>query len=274
MQLREVGRQFAKKVPPEFAEEWDNVGWMVGSLEENLEGIVACVDPSPEALEFAVENNCNLMLAHHPLFFESIKQLTTNSPLQGLVMDAVRKNVGIYAMHTNADSVRRGLNDIFADFLELEARVPLVKDEEAEETGLGRAGRLSSPVPLEELEDKVSTHPRISYFRTVQAGAEEISRVALCTGSGGDLLEHKEVMEADLFISGDLKHHEVEKARMNGLNLIILDHYEMETVFLNFAQNLLEDQLELEIPVYLFERKNPYLHYVNSNVQRRQEGNQ
>ncbi|MGM0380512.1 MAG: Nif3-like dinuclear metal center hexameric protein [bacterium] len=268
MQLKQIGQQLEDNVPAEFAEEWDNVGWMVGPLEEKLKGIVVCVDPSPEALEFTLENNCNLLLSHHPLFFEPVKRLTTAEPLQKMVMEAISADIGIYAMHTNADGCPGGLNDLFARYLGLEETQPLVENEMDSSSGLGRVGSYSSPVLLSEIEEKFSSHPRISYFQTVHAGEEEIEQVAVCTGSGGDFLDNDVVRATDLYISGDIKHHQVENARMHGLNLINLDHYEMETFFLNFAQELLEDQLAVDCPVSLFERENPYLHYVNSNVQR------
>ena len=274
MRLRKIGRLLAEEVSPQLAEDWDNIGWMIGPLEEELEGVAVCVDPAPEVLEFALDNGCNLILAHHPLFFEEIRSLTSDDPLQRMAMEAVARNIGIYAMHTNADSCPGGLNDIFADYLHLEGTKPLVENETVEGAGLGRVGSFPAPTSLDKIIAEISSHPRINHLQTVRAGDEEISEVALCTGSGGDLLGKQEVLEADLFISGDLKHHQLENARMHGLNILNLDHYEMETVFLNFADRLLEDKIAVDCPVHLFERENPYHYHVRSTVLQKQEVNQ
>lgn len=262
----EVGRLLADEVPPEFAFEWDNVGWMTGRLDEKLKGVLVCVDPSPDAIETALRQDCNLVLAHHPLIFDSIDGLVDSDPHQASIMRAVLNDVGVYCLHTNADCCPGGLNDVYSSYLGLNEKVPIEAFEFNENAGLGRVGNIPKAAKLKDIEQKLRQREEINYFRTVGDPEAEVDRLALCTGSGGDLLGSPEVLEADLYITGDLKHHDVETARINGLNLIVLDHYEMEVVFLEFARELLEGSLGVEVPVCCFERESPYRHDVKPQL--------
>ncbi len=263
MNLGNFGARLLEEVPADFACEWDNVGWSVGPLSQQLTGVMVSVDPSPEAVDVALEKNCNLLFCHHPLLFEPVKQLVESNPPQNLVLKAARESLGIFALHTNADACPGGLNDIYADYLDLQERQPvqLVAEEEPA-AGLGRVGDLAETVTVRQLEKKLSTRSEISYFRRVGDPEAKVTRLALCTGSGGELIERPSVVESDLFITADLKHHDVEAARARGLNLIILDHYEMEQVFLDFARELLKKKLKVSEAIHYFERKNPYRHTV------------
>jgi len=261
--LGDFGARLLEEVPTDFACEWDNVGWSVGPLSQQLTGIMVSVDPSSEAVQAALDKNCNLLFCHHPLLFEPVNQLVESNPLQNLVLKAVRESLGIFALHTNADACPGGLNDIYADYLGLRERQPIQQvAEEYPGAGLGRVGNLEGTVTVRLLENKLNRRPEISYFRRVGDPEAKVTRLALCTGSGGDLIERPPVVESDLFITADLKHHDVEAARARGLNLIILDHYEMEQVFLDFARELFEKKLKVSEAIHYFERKNPYRHTV------------
>ncbi|MFP4687490.1 MAG: Nif3-like dinuclear metal center hexameric protein [bacterium] len=271
MLLAEIGRELETRVPSCYAEDWDSVGWMIAPLSEDLQGILICVDPSPEAFRYAFENGHNLVIAHHPLFFDPLDRLREDIPLQNMAMQAVRENCGVYAMHTNADSCAGGLNDLFAGYLGLGNCRPLLPSEESPAIGLGRVGELATAQSCATLEKKLLAYPRISYLRSTACLEREFKNIALCTGSGGDLITEINPREIDLYITGDVKHHQVEEARLKGLELIIVDHYEMETVFLDFMHKILLEDIQYDGPVDFFVRRNPYRHRVEDRYLTREE---
>lgn len=101
--------------PLYMAEDWDNVGLQIGSRTWPVEKIWVALDPSFHIVQEACKQGVDLLITHHPLFFKPLKTLDLDT-LQGrLAAECIRHKLGIYSAHTNLDSVRGGLNDIFAD---------------------------------------------------------------------------------------------------------------------------------------------------------------
>lgn len=258
MDLGSVGEQLETYIPPKYAESWDNVGWMVAPLSEELTGVLMTVDVTGEALEFAVKNDLNLVLSHHPLIFESLDGLVEGRPIDDLIVKAVQEKIGIYTAHTNADSMPGGLNDMFADILELRDTVPIAPHDDDLDAGLGRIGTLSSPVTMGDIEQELKSELDLSQVQSLGDAGCSVERVGVCTGSGGDFISPELSEKIDLFITGDVGHHEALEAQSLDLPLVILDHYEMETVFLPFAESLWREQFGTGYKMESFRRTNPY----------------
>lgn len=258
--LATVGEQLETYIPPKYAEDWDNVGWMVGPLSESFEGVLVTVDVTEEALETALERDLNLVLSHHPLIFESLDQIVEGRPVDDLIATAIRERVGIYTVHTNADSMPGGLNDLFADVLELEDTAPISPLEVDPDAGLGRIGQLPSPADLARVEQTLVDQLDLSHVQSLGDSGTSIETVAVCTGSGGDFISSELAERADVYITGDVGHHEALEAQALDLPVIMLDHYEMETVFLPFAETLWREQFGGQHEVETFEREYPYRH--------------
>lgn len=113
--------------PPELAEQWDNVGLQVGDPGALVERILVCLDVSPQVLEAAARLQAQLVVAHHPLIFYSLKRLSPADATGALVYRAVQQNIAVVAAHTNLDRARDGLNDWLAARLGLSRIRPLEK---------------------------------------------------------------------------------------------------------------------------------------------------
>jgi dinuclear metal center YbgI/SA1388 family protein len=258
MKFTKLGHWLDDTLNRDCAEEWDNVGWMVRPSNSTVTGISLSVDPSPGALESAIEENNNVLITHHPLIFDSLDQLVEDNPTQRTLIRACREDVGIYAAHTNADSMVGGLNDHLADVLDMTNRRPIRPLEDREQAGLGRIGTLESPRTIRELQTRLEEALDPTILEIVGGTDREISDVALCSGSGGDFIDGSLADAADLYITADLKHHDVQKARSYDLPLIILDHGEMESVFTRIVRERLEDDLEETLPVHTYQPDSPY----------------
>jgi dinuclear metal center YbgI/SA1388 family protein len=109
--------------PPILAEDWDNVGLLVGDLAADVNKVMVCMDLTEPVLAEAIRAKAQLVLTHHPLIFKSVSRVTAcEAPV---VYDAVRQGLAVYSAHTNLDSAVGGTNDVLADVLDLEARRPL-----------------------------------------------------------------------------------------------------------------------------------------------------
>jgi len=169
-----------------------------------------------------------------------------------MLRSLIKKEIAVFTAHTNLDSAPGGINDGLARLLELKEvrvmsriayRTPGSKDHFA---GLGRIGTLKTTIPLKRyiliLKDKFNiNHIRLTKFE----GNPSISKVAVCGGSGSDLIEEALNHNADLFITGDLKYHDTQMAWLKGLILADIGHNCSERFFLNVLKDLLEKNLTL-----------------------------
>lgn len=106
--------------PRQLAEEWDNVGLLVGSPCDKLHNIVVALDVTPEVVDFALEREADMIIAHHPLIFKAIRNLRTDLPLGKLLQRLIKADIAVYAAHTNLDIADGGVNDVLAAALGLE----------------------------------------------------------------------------------------------------------------------------------------------------------
>ncbi len=115
MKISEVISKLEQWAPRALQEGYDNAGLLSGDADEECRGALCCLDITQKVLEEALEQNCNLIIAHHPLVFQSIKSLAGNTLVNRLLVFAIKNNVAVYAFHTNLDNVLSGVNAAFAN---------------------------------------------------------------------------------------------------------------------------------------------------------------
>ena len=94
--------------PPAFQEDYDNSGLITGNKNSELTGAIIALDCTEEVVEEAISKNCNLIIAHHPIVFRGMKQLTGKTYIERTVIKAIKHDIAIYAIHTNLDHVATG----------------------------------------------------------------------------------------------------------------------------------------------------------------------
>ena len=97
--------------PPKLAEDWDNVGLLVGSREDEIKKVMVCLDVTPEVIEAAEANNANLIISHHPLIFKGLKRINDGDFKGRMIMNLIRKGINVYSAHTNLDVTKGGVNE-------------------------------------------------------------------------------------------------------------------------------------------------------------------
>jgi len=105
--------------PLRLQEGYDNSGVQCGDVNEKVTGALLCLDVTEKVINEAIKKKCNLIIAHHPLIFSPLKRITGANYIEQILIAAIKKNICIYACHTNADNVRMGVNNKIAEKLGL-----------------------------------------------------------------------------------------------------------------------------------------------------------
>lgn len=215
-----------KLAPASLAEEWDPVGLQVGSLKEELHGILVALDVTETALWEAVEHDCNLLVTHHPLFFKPLKRLDDRTPVSRCARLAAQMGVNVVSFHTNLDATERGLNDQLAQGLGLKGLKPLLpsRDPRRPRAGLGRIGKVAR-TNLGKFADAVGKRLALEHLRFVGDPKHPVERVAVMTGSGGGYFNEAKAAGADVLVTGDVKYHPALDALAEGVALIDIGHF-------------------------------------------------
>jgi len=130
MQISEIVGHLEFLAPPAYQEPYDNAGLLTGSGTWECTGVLTTLDVTEEVVKEAVARQCNLIVAHHPIVFSGLKKITGKNYVERTVIAAIKKDIAIYAIHTNLDNmVEEGVNGRIADKLGLEGRQVLLARE-------------------------------------------------------------------------------------------------------------------------------------------------
>lgn len=110
MILQEVIAQLEDFAPTHYAEDFDNVGLLVGNPQQNVSGILVTLDCLESTIDEAIQHNCNCIVAFHPIIFKGLKKLTGKTYVERTVIKAIQNNIAIYAIHTALDNHYKGVN--------------------------------------------------------------------------------------------------------------------------------------------------------------------
>lgn len=169
----------------------------------------------------AADQECQLLLTHHPPIFPTVASITGYSAGGRFIQAAIEAGVAVVAAHTNLDAVPGGLNDHLARAAGLRAARPLVENPRHPGAGIGRVGSVAT-VTVGELAARVARHVGLPGLSFTGEPARLVRRVACCTGSGGGLIDAARAAGADVFITGDLKYHDADRA--DGMALVNAPH--------------------------------------------------
>lgn len=120
MLIAEVIEHLEEFAPVSTAEDFDNVGLLVGQRNTRLTGILVTLDTLEEVVDEAIEKDCNLIVSFHPIIFSGLKRLNGNNYVERAVIKAIQNNIAIYAIHTALDNHRLGVNKMICDKLNLQ----------------------------------------------------------------------------------------------------------------------------------------------------------
>lgn len=230
-----------RRAPADLAEEWDNVGLMVGRHNQPVRRLLVALELRDEVVREAREGDCDAILTHHPPIFPSLRAVTDDTPVGSLVLRAAEHRIAVVAAHTNLDSAHGGLNDLMAEILGMVGVIPLRPAGADPTAGLGRVGAVERTT-LGELVARVAAAFPGPVTHTGDPWAR-VGRVACCTGSGASLIADAEAADVDVYVTGDLKYHDADRSR---LPLIDVPHAGVEREAMRRWTRALERELSPE----------------------------
>ncbi len=229
MQVKDVYEKLNEMAPFSLALDYDNAGFLIGDAAAVVKRVVVALDCTPLVVSKAKEVGAELIVTHHPVIFNPLKSVTAE---QGVVYDCLSANIAVISAHTNLDSAKDGVNDCLAKALGL-TDITVIEDEEG---FCFRKGKLSKAISALEFAKKIKS--ALGGVVRYTDGEKPIHTVAVCGGSGGELLELA-LKQADAFVTADVKHKTFISADANKFSLFDAGHFHTEdTVIEPLAERL------------------------------------
>jgi dinuclear metal center YbgI/SA1388 family protein len=120
MQIKDITAYLESIAPTSLQESYDNAGLLTGNPSQELSGVLITLDCIESVVQEAIDNGSNLIIAHHPIIFKGLKQLTGKNYVERTIIKAIKHDIAIYACHTNLDNVHVGVNRKISEKLGLE----------------------------------------------------------------------------------------------------------------------------------------------------------
>jgi dinuclear metal center YbgI/SA1388 family protein len=242
LELAHVVRLLEALAPPRLAEDWDNVGLLVepsalaGERPARLvDRVLLTIDFTDRVLREAIAQRTDLVIAYHPPIFRGLNRLSPREPVQRVVLGAIESGIAIYSPHTALDAAAGGVNDWLLEAFaggEPGFIQPLPGAEP--DAGLGRRLILDEPEPLSRLVERIKAHLGIRQCRVAATPEHERDRplrsIAVCAGSGGALFA--KLTDVDLYLTGEMRHHDVLAKVAQGASVVLCDHTNTERGYL------------------------------------------
>jgi dinuclear metal center YbgI/SA1388 family protein len=350
MKIKDIAEQIEKIVPLKLAQDWDNVGLLIGDAGKNVKRILLTIDITADVVAEAKKLKTDLIVSYHPVIWDGLKKITTEGP-SSIVHELIRRNIAVFSIHTALDVVTGGVNDGLAEiigiedgkpigdyvdnpaddnyklvvfvpaeslarvsnavfaagagaignysdcgfgtdgtgtFLPLDGSMPsigkkgklekvleirfetIVPAEKLDKVvtamrkahpyetpafdiiklynsqnkfGLGRIGKLTKPLKIEQIIRRIKKHTGAEACGLIGKEKRLVKKAAVCAGSCGAIINLVIAAKADLYLTGELKHHQALAAQEAGLTCICLSHTVSERFILKKFAKQLQKQL-------------------------------
>jgi dinuclear metal center YbgI/SA1388 family protein len=365
VKISEIAKRIDDIIPLKLAQDWDNVGLLIGDAKRDVKNILLTIDVTKEVLAEAKKLKTEMIIGYHPLIWDALRKITADGPT-GVVYEAIRSNIAVYSIHTSLDALVGGVNDGLAQiigikdakpigdyvnnpagdnyklvvfvpvdslkkvsnaiyaagagaignyshcgfaadgtgtFLPLDGAKPaigkkgrlekvhemrfetivpaakleaviaamknahpyempafdIIKLHNAEILGLGRIGELAEPLSIARIVKKIKKTTGAKAIGFVGDDRKIIKKAAVCAGTCGKILNLIIAAGADLYLTGELKHHEALAAQQAGLSCICLSHTVSERFILKKLAKQLQSRLKGTIIRVSNKDKDPFV---------------
>ncbi len=239
---------------PSYQASWDLSGVQVASKKEDIYKIALCLDPTPVNLTEALKWKADLVLCHHPI---------TLSPKLPNVLDlyheilsiCLKEDLWLYAAHTSLDVQLKGPVSWLAQEFLLEDIRPIEPTDDNSDIGFGVIGKVPKDLKFEDFILKLKSILKIDHWLESGNRPSVIRTIAYCPGSGMSLASKAFSKGADVFISGELKHHDAIELEKVGF-IIDVGHFVLEEKMMEIWAEELKNSLK-EVEVKFFKQKQP-----------------
>lgn len=269
MRCSDVIAKLEELAPLKLACDWDNPGLMVGMREDEVSKILLALDCTDEVIDYAIAIGADMIVTHHPMIFGKLRKINGDDFISRKVIRLLRAGICCYAMHTNFDSAPGCMGDLAGMVLGLKNMEVLeymgdVKEGDSLLTdgerayGIGCIGDFEKPMSLTEAAELVKEGfglDHVVVFGDVESG-KLLKRAAICPGAGGSVINEAIAKGAEVYISGDMTHHNALDSVDQGMMIIDAGHYGVEHIFMEFMREYLGRAIP-GLPVAMMEKKLP-----------------
>lgn len=241
MKCRELVHILETLCPVYHAEKWDNPGLIAGDFDKEIKKVYIALDATTAVIDDAISKGADMILTHHPLVFSGMKKINTDDFTGRRLIKMIKNDICCYAMHTNFDV--DVMAELAADRLNLsqQAVLEITRREqcgdEVKDFGIGRTGMLPEAMTLAQCAAFVKKAFDISDVRIFGNPETVVHKAALCPGSGKDLMMQVKEAQADVYITGDIGHHNGIDANEDGIMVVDAGHQGMEYIFIDYMKD-------------------------------------
>lgn len=235
-----------KKYPFEIAEDWDNVGLILGEKTSGVNKILIALETTLEVIDYAANNNFDLIITHHPMIFHPIKRLEKDDVIGYKLIKAIQNSINVIAMHTNLDSATDGLNEYVLEKLDLDFRYV---DYDKCKNRPYRIVSLENKKSVFDIAENIKRALNVSHLKIVHNPYYNelyVQKIAIITGSGSSFIPELQ-NDVDLIITGDISHHSALDAMEKGVNLIDFGHHESESLCVDLLFTYLRENTNIYV---------------------------
>jgi dinuclear metal center YbgI/SA1388 family protein len=250
MNVDEVVKIIEKYFSIDIKESWDNIGLLVAGTNKQVSKILMCVNASKKNIDYAKKINADFIFTHHPISIKGIKKITNKSAIGSKIITLIKNDIVLYSAHTNADMLKHGVSDSFMELLGI--KNSKIIEEIDINKGLGRFGLFIKEITLSELIkriEKIVPKSTQGILISSENMEQKIKKVAFCGGSGDSLLDKVALLNADVYVTADLRFHPADTFISNNKTVLInLNHSASEYIWLElFAKKLKNELKNIEI---------------------------
>ncbi len=207
--------------PKSLALDYDNVGLLICPEKNEIKKVLVALDLTVPVAEEAVSGNYDLVLTHHPIFFDAVKSISPETYETAAAYKLIRHGIGHYAAHTNLDACIGGVNDVLCELFLLSDVRPIPPE------NLGRIGLLPKPMPFS---DFCILCEKILNVKGRFCGDPKriVRSIGTIGGAGGSDVQAAFDAGCDVLLTGEMKHNQALLSEHLGLNCCVMGHYETE----------------------------------------------
>lgn len=214
--------------PPELAEDWDNIGLLIGDPQSKVDRVLTCLTLTPDVAAEAVNSSVDIIVSHHPILFRPIQKITSSTSEGAMLLQLVENKIAVYSPHTAFDSAADGINQQIAERFEMTDIRPFRPSDDDEMIGSGRYGELPVTYEFQTLVEKVRDEFQLPAVQFVGDPKMDVRRLGIACGSAAEFLRDARKAGCDAFITGEARFHSALEARAEGIGLILIGHYASE----------------------------------------------
>ena len=216
-------------MPFETQEKWDNSGLLL-NMDKATDKVLCCLDVTGAAVDKAVEENCKIIVSHHPVIFSGIKSMDNSSVLVKLI----KNDISVISAHTNFDKYALGTSDRLAKFCglcgvteQIEYIVTVELEQENDFNSFVKSVKESTGVPL-----------------MVVKASDKVNKVFIVAGSGKDMTKEILSFGCDCVITGESSYHDMLDLKELGISTICLGHDESEKISVQTLADIIADEFK------------------------------